>query len=87
MTRLFLTNIPCDCEDNELQSWIEAQGFNVDSIRVVRDLTAGVSPSFGYVALRTTNGTTDAVKVLDGQMLKGRTLQVRKDWRDEHHRG
>lgn len=87
MTRLFLTNIPCDCEDNELQSWIEAQGFNVDSIRVVRDLTAGVSPSFGYVALRTANGTPDAVKALDGQMLKGRTLQVRKDWRDEHHRG
>jgi RNA recognition motif-containing protein len=87
MTRLFLTNIPCDCEDNELRSWIEARGFNVDSIRVVRDLTAAVSPSFGYVALRTADGTTDAVKVLDGQMLKGRTLQVRKDWRDEHHRG
>lgn len=87
MTRLFLTNIPCDCEDNELRSWIESQGFDVDSIRVVRDETAGVSPSFGYVSLRNAIGVSDAVKVLDGQSLKGRTLQVRKDWRDEHHRG
>jgi len=87
MTRLFLTNIPCDCEDSELKSWIEAQGFNVDSIRVVRDMTAGVSPSFGYVALCAANGAGEAVQVLDGQTLKGRTLQVRKDWRDEHHRG
>ena len=35
--RLFLTNIPCDCQDSELRGWIEAQGFNVDSIRIVRD--------------------------------------------------
>jgi RNA recognition motif-containing protein len=87
MTRLFLTNIACDCEDGELRSWIEAQGFNVDSIRVVRDMTAGVSPSFGYVALHAASSAGDAIKVLDGQTLKGRTLQVRKDWRDEHHRG
>src|SRR5205814_3416677 len=32
MPRLFLTNIPCDCEDAELRGWIEAQGFDVDSV-------------------------------------------------------
>jgi RNA recognition motif-containing protein len=87
MTRLFLSNIPYNCQDVELRTWIEAQGFDVDSIRVVRDLVAGVSPAFGYVSLRHTTDDVDAVKVLDGQTLKGRTLHVREDWRNERHCG
>jgi hypothetical protein len=27
MTRLFLTNIPYDCHETELQGWIESQGI------------------------------------------------------------
>jgi RNA recognition motif-containing protein len=87
MTRLFLSNIPYNCQDVELRTWIEAQGFDVDSIRVVRDLVADVSPAFGYVSLRHPTDDVDAVKVLDGQTLKGRTLHVREDWRNERHCG
>ena len=83
MPGLFLTNIPCDCQDGELRRWIEAQGFNVDSVRVVRDQVAGVSPSFGYVKLRGPIYETDPIKALDGKDLKGRKLQVREDWRNE----
>jgi RNA recognition motif len=86
MPRLFLTNIPCDCEDTELRGWIEAQGFDVDSMRVIRDLVTGVSPAFGYVSLRGKRPDVDPIKLLNGQHLRGRRLQVRKDWRDEHHR-
>ena len=86
MYRLFLTNIPYDCEDGELRGWLERQGFSVDSLRVVRDLVAGVSPAFGYVSVRVQDDRVDAIRMLDGQHLKGRKLQVRKDWRDEHHR-
>ena len=86
MPRLFLTNIPYDCEDGELRAWLEQQGFLVDSVRVVRDLVAGVSPAFGYVSVREPHDQVDAIRVLDGQGLRGQKLQVRKDWRDEHHR-
>jgi RNA recognition motif-containing protein len=86
MPRLFLTNIPHDCEDGELRDWLEAQGFFVDSLRVIRDRVAGVSPAFGYVSVRGPEGHVDAIRILDGQHLKGRKLQVRKDWRDEHDR-
>ena len=86
MPRLFLTNIPCDCEDTELRSWVEALGFDVDSVHLVRDLVAGVSPAFGYVSLRGVSDDVDPIKLLDGQHLKGRRLQVRKDWRDEQYR-
>ena len=87
MTRLFLTNIPCDCQDAELRGWIESQGFDVESLRVIRDMIAGVSPAFGYVSLRNKIDETDVIKVLDGRDLKGRRLQVRKDWRNEYHFG
>jgi RNA recognition motif-containing protein len=85
MPRLFLTNIPYDCQDGDLRGWFEAQGFAVDSIRVIRDQVAGVSPAFGYVSLREGSHEADPVKLLDGKDLKGRRLQVRKDWRDEHY--
>ena len=42
MTKLFLTNIPYDCEDAELRRWFESQGFDVNSLHVIRDLVAGV---------------------------------------------
>ena len=86
MPRLFLTNIPCDCEDAELRGWIEAHGFDVDSVRVIRDMVAGVSPAFGYVSVRGPSDDIDPVEILDGRQLKGRRLQVRKDWRNEHNR-
>jgi len=86
MPRLFLTNIPHDCEDGDLRGWLEAHGFAVDSVRVVRDQVAGVSPAFGYVSLYGDSDEADPIKLLDGQDLKGRRLQVRKDWRDEYHR-
>ena len=87
MPGLFLTNIPCDCQDAELLGWIEQHGFGVDSLRVVRDQVAGVSPAFGYVSLRSRTDEMDAIKILDGQPLKGRRLEVKKDWRHEHNCG
>ena len=87
MPRLFLTNIPCDCDDGELRGWIEAQGFDVDSVHVIRDMVAGVSPAFGYVSVRDGRDDIDPIEILDGRNLKGRKLQVRKDWRNEYNRG
>ena len=64
MRRLFLTNIPYDCEEGDLRGWLEAQGFAVESVRVVRDLVAGVSPAFGYVSLRGSTDDVDPIKLL-----------------------
>jgi hypothetical protein len=86
MLRLFLTNIPCDCEDGELRGWLEGHGLIVDSLRVIRDLVAGVSPAFGYVSVRNLSDNVDPVRLIDGRDLRGRRLQVRKDWRDELYR-
>ena len=85
MARLFLTNIPYDCHETDVRRWIEAKGLDVDSVRLVRDLVTGMSPAFGYVSLRPQMDHADAIRLLDGEHLNGRKLQVRRDWRDEHH--
>lgn len=81
MASLFLSNVPHDCEDSELKHFVESRGFPVDSVRIVRDMVAGVSPGFGYVSLRDNDLDTQAIEELNGQHLKGRVVEVRKDWR------
>ena len=81
MSSLFLSNVPHDCNDAELLDWVEMRGFPVDSVRIVRDMVAGVSPSFGYVALRNEELDAKAIKELNGQHMKGRSVEVKKDWR------
>ena len=81
MSSLFLSNVPYDCDDAELLHWVETRGFSVDSVRIVRDTVASVSPSFGYVALRNNELDAKAIKELNGQVMKGRSLEVKKDWR------
>jgi hypothetical protein len=43
---LFFINVPYNCSDRELHEWIESRGIEVVSIRMIRDLVAGVSPAF-----------------------------------------
>src|SRR5262249_50202712 len=81
MSTLFMSNIPFDCHEVELQQWVESHGFKVESIRVIQDSVTGASPSFGYISLHDGRLKTDAVQILNGQKLRGRVLQVKEDWR------
>ena len=81
MAKLFLSNIPYDCRDGELRHWVEASGFHVQSVLMIRDLVTGASPAFAYIQLHDTDNEIDAVRILDGQSLRGRTIQVKTDWR------
>ena len=87
MASLFLSNVPHDCDEAELLHWVETRGFAVDSVRIVRDMVAGVSPGFGYVALRDQDLDAQAIKELNGQNLKGRSVEVKKDWRKAMKQG
>jgi RNA recognition motif-containing protein len=76
MPKLFLTNIPHDCSELQLRQWIESRGIETAAIRVVRDIVAGVSPSFGYVELKDKTRVMDAVSMLNGKQIGSRTIQV-----------
>jgi len=78
MTRLFLVNIPYNCTDRELQEFVEARGIVTRSIRIVRDLVAGISPAFGYVELKDETQIKDAIGILNGKKMRSQTVTVKE---------
>jgi RNA recognition motif-containing protein len=78
MSKLFFVNIPYNCSDVELQEWVESRGIPTRSIRIVRDLVAGVSPAFGYVELRDESQIQEAIAVLNGKRLRNQTVLVKE---------
>jgi RNA recognition motif-containing protein len=75
-TRLLFTNVPVDCRDEYLWLWVEARGYRVSKVRLIRDQVSGTSPSFAYVQLMNAAKIEEAVRSLDGQDLNGRRVQV-----------
>lgn len=78
MSKLFFVNIPYNCSDRELQEWVESRGIATRSIRIVRDLVAGVSPAFGYVELKDDSQIQEAISILNGKRLRNQTILVKE---------
>jgi len=76
MSTLFLVNVPYNCSDAELTQWVESSGITVKKIRVIRDLVAGVSPSFAYVDIEEKITVADAVRKLNGRHIREWTILV-----------
>lgn len=78
MAKLYFVNIPYNCSDGELREWVESRGIETRSIQIVRDLVAGVSPAFGYVELKDSSRTNEAVGVLNGKRLRNHIIYVKE---------
>jgi RNA recognition motif-containing protein len=78
MSKLFFVNIPYNCSDRELQEWVESRGIKTRSIRIVRDLVAGVSPAFAYVELKDDSQILEAVSILNGKRMRNQTILVKE---------
>ena len=76
MGTLFMVNVPYNCTDNELSDWVESSGIEVKQVRLVRDLVAGVSPSFAYVEIAEKVPVADAVQKLNGHNIRERVIMV-----------
>jgi RNA recognition motif-containing protein len=76
MARLYLGNLPHMTVEHELQTWIEQQGFKVESVQVIRDLETGASRGFAFVELPEVLNAQEAVDVLNGQTMEGNNLRV-----------
>jgi RNA recognition motif-containing protein len=66
MSNLLLINRLYNVSDREIREWIESRGIGTKSIRVVRDLVTGASPSFGHVELKSSTALKEAIFLLDG---------------------
>jgi RNA recognition motif-containing protein len=76
MPKIFVGNIPHASSDGELQQWVEAQGFHVESAQIIRDRSTGHSRGFGFVVLNEDAKIKDAITALNGQRMGGRVLTV-----------
>jgi hypothetical protein len=75
-TRLLFSNVPFDCSDDLLRQWIEERGFLVSSLKLIRDVVTGTSPSFAHVQLVNVAKLDEAELALDGQTFRGRRIHV-----------
>ena len=77
MATLFMMNVPYNCTESELTGWVQAAtGVKVNSVRLILDLVAGVSPAFAYVEIGDQIGISDAVEKLNGQVIRDRVILV-----------
>jgi len=76
MPKLFVGNIPHAASDGELQQWVESQGFQVESVQIIRDRSTGQSRGFGFVELPDGAKVREAIASLNGQRMNGRVLTV-----------
>jgi RNA recognition motif-containing protein len=76
LTKLLFSNIPWDCSEDLLREWVEEHGYPVLSVKLIRDIVSGTSPSFAHVQLTGASGLDEAERSLNGQVLLGRPLHV-----------
>jgi RNA recognition motif-containing protein len=76
VSTLFMVNIPYNCTESELQAWVESCGFGVKSVRLIRDIVAGVSPGFAYVEVPDASVLRDAIATLNGRNIRDRVILV-----------
>ena len=74
--KLLLSNVPPDCQDEYLWAWVEARGYRVSKLKLIRDQVSGTSPSFAHVQLMNSGKIDEAERSLNGQDLQGRKIQV-----------
>jgi hypothetical protein len=77
MDNLLFANLPHNCKDDELRRWIEERGFEVNGLKVIRDVVSGSSPSFARVRL-SQPVDENALRALDQQALGARRINVRR---------
>jgi hypothetical protein len=74
--KLLFSNVPPDCHDDYLWAWVEARGYRVSSLKLIRDQVTGTSPSFAHVQLMNSGKIEEAERSLNGQDLRGQRVQV-----------
>ena len=75
--KLFVASLPFSTTDDELSEAFAAAG-TVTSAKVILDRDTNRSKGFGFVEMATDEEAAEAIKLLDGKDLGGRTIVVRE---------
>lgn len=76
MKKLYVGNIPFQCDEAQLSAFFAQAGVTVDSVTLIRDRTSGQPRGFGFVEVPTDEDAERAIQGLNGHDFLGRKLVV-----------
>src|SRR2546422_5294333 len=74
--RLFVGNLPYQCDEAQLRALFEQDGRQVEAIKIVTDRETGRPRGFAFIELATDAQAEQAVATLNGKPFGGRDLTV-----------
>ena len=84
--RLYVGNLPYQCEESQLRALFEQDGRQVEEVKIVTDRETGQSRGFGFVEMA--SGGDEAIKALNLTEFQGRSITVNEARpREERPRG
>ena len=76
--KLYVGNLSYDVNEDELQQFFNEKGLTVQSVNIIKDKFTDRSKGFGFVEVASEEDVQRGINELNGQQLKGRTLNVSK---------
>ena len=74
--RLYVGNLPYQCEEAQLRALFEHDGRQVEEVKIVTDRETGRPRGFAFVELASDEQAQSAVNSLNGKPFGGRPLTV-----------
>ena len=74
--RLFVGNLPYQCDEAQLRALFEQDGRQVEDVKIVTDRETGRPRGFAFIELATDTQAEQAAAALNGKPFGGRDLTV-----------
>ncbi|MCS7003761.1 MAG: RNA-binding protein [Cytophagales bacterium] len=74
---IYVANIAFSTKESELEKIFSEYG-QVTSVKIIKDRETGKSKGFGFVEMEDERNAAKAVSSIDGRILNGRELRVKK---------
>jgi cold-inducible RNA-binding protein len=76
MSKLYVGNLPRSVTESALEEFFQAAQYQVESIKLIRDMDTGVPRGFAFVELAAGVDVEKAIQELNGQSIEGRQLII-----------
>jgi cold-inducible RNA-binding protein len=76
MSRLYVGNLPSSITETALEEFFTAAQYQVEEIKLVRDMNSGLPRGFAFVQLAAGVDLQKAIQELNGQSIAGKQLVI-----------
>jgi len=76
MKKIYVGNLDFRATEGTLRSFCEQCGVEVHDVKIISDRYTGRSRGFGFVELAESQDLSEAISVLNGKSMDGRSLRV-----------